>query len=175
MDVGGRAVIAGQLVVVIHLNRIKWAILGAITTVHANINVNVKIDGFGFGSAVGQLAPLNPNALGGAHLGANAARCTPIFARFLPRRGVIHDQKRNKAEPLGHFQLFLWVHHRDSPFALQALADFQSLFVVITAALPRPFRLIAVGVDKVLERNRQTFEYTKSVHRFSLGGVKGER
>jgi hypothetical protein len=76
-------VIGGNLVIVIHLDRIKRAVFGAHAAVHANINIDIKLRRRGHrppGNRVG--CAHDPDALRRASLGAN------------PARGAAHDPSR---------------------------------------------------------------------------------
>ena len=164
MNVGSAAIVAGQLVVVIELDGIEGAEFGAEATVHADVNVNVEVNGFGFGTAVWQFAPFNPDTLRRAYLGTDAAGCTPIFAPFLSRRWIVGDQKGHKTETFRHVQLFFRVKDRLHAAPLHPLAHLQRLVVIVTATPRRPIKIIQVRIHKMFHDHSHAFKNASSVH-----------
>src|SRR5690606_24488232 len=97
-----------------HLNRVEGAILGAIATVHADVDVDIKSLWFGLGTAcLGVVAAHNPNTLGRADFGTDTTGCTPIMSRRMGIVIIVDNQRGNKTKTFGNCKLFLRIF--DSP------------------------------------------------------------
>ena len=56
----------------IHLDRIEWAVFRTVATVHADINIDIKLQRFGDRAVrFGVIGADDPDALGGANLGTD--------------------------------------------------------------------------------------------------------
>src|SRR5690606_10268913 len=86
VDVRRAAVVAGQLIVVVHLDRVERAELGAEAAVHADAHVDPELLWLRLRPAVGLLAAFDPYALRRADLGADATGGTPVVAPGLTGR-----------------------------------------------------------------------------------------
>ena len=82
MDMGKGAIIARQLVIMIHFDGIKRAKFGTQTAIHANVNVDVKLFRLRIRPTIGQCTTLNPDTLWRTHLGTNPARSTQSLPYF---------------------------------------------------------------------------------------------
>src|SRR5690606_36789456 len=108
MDMGHRAIIARQLIVMIHLDRIKRAEFRAVTAVHADVDVDIEgfwLRNWALGHRV--LSTHDPDALWRAYLGADTAACTPVLTRCIRMIFIIHHQKRDETEAFRHSQFLI--------------------------------------------------------------------
>src|SRR5271157_946278 len=110
------ALVVRQLEVVVHLERGERAVLGAQSTVHADIHVDVKILGQRDDRSLGALCLRHPDALGRADLGADVAGGASDVAVL----GVINEDRQH-AEPLVDRQSLVRVLDREEPIGLEIL------------------------------------------------------
>jgi len=165
------AVVAGQFVIVIHLDSVERAELGAQAAVHTDVDVDVELLRCGLGAAglrVG--AAHDPDALRRADLGADAATGAPVLAGGLFRVQVVDDQKGGEAEAFRNGDLFLRVFNREQPqpAVLAALAEMEGGIGAFTLA--QEADVIDVCIKKMLERDPHPFKNAQSVHIISLAG-----
>jgi hypothetical protein len=146
--------VIAQLVVVIHLDGIKRAELGAVAAVHTDGGINKKVLGlrhWTLGHRV--FGALNPNALRRAHFGANAA--TGAFNLVLFR---IVYQKRDVAKVLRQVQPLFGVLHRRQAVVFGVLPSQWAGLRGQTTLVHRVLQVFGIRCDKVLQRHAQTFE-----------------
>src|SRR5690606_6129045 len=102
VDVRRRAVVARQLVVVIHLDRVERAELCAEAAVHADVDVDVELFRLWDGAAGFRVVGADdPDALRRADFRADAAACAPVVTGALWMIVVLDHQERDEAEALG--------------------------------------------------------------------------
>src|SRR5207302_1701319 len=118
VEEGLEALEAGELVAVVHLDGVEGAVLGAITARHADRDVDRKLGGLGDGLAVGAGGADDPDALGRADLGADAAAGAALLASLL-----VVDEDGEVAEVIGDGQALLGVLDGEVAAADRALDD----------------------------------------------------
>ena len=150
------AVVGCDLVIVIHLDRVERAVLGAETAVHADVGIDVELSRLRDGLAgLGVVRAHDPDALRRADLRANTAG--GAAHSFLAVFSLVIDQEGNIAELFGSGQFLFRV------------LDGEDTARVLAGAVGDPFgsviALLAAG--KSAEEPDSIFRYTcsKSVSR----------
>ena len=105
-----------QLEVVVHLDGVERAVLGAQPAVHADVHVDVEVLGERDHGPLGALGLAHPDALGRADLRADVARGAADVAVL----GVV-DQHGQDAEPLVDRQPLVGILDREQPGGLVVL------------------------------------------------------
>src|SRR5690606_14666165 len=132
--------------------------LGAITAVHADVDVNEEFLRLRLRPSVGLLAALDPDALRRTDLGANATGGTPVMPPALTRRRLIRHEKWHKAKPFWRRQFLFGIEHGLDALTQWTLTNLKGLLVIVTSALPSPFQIVNVGLNEMADDDPHTLD-----------------
>jgi hypothetical protein len=103
----------------IHFYGIEWAVFGAQSTVHANINVNIEFRRSRHRSPGDRVVgTFYPDTLGWAYFSANTARGTPVGS--LTSWFLVIDKEWDKSELFGQDHFFFGILNGKYPGRLAA-------------------------------------------------------
>ena len=150
--------VVAQLVVNIHLDRVEWAELGAIAAVHANRRINEEILRLwhrAFGNWV--FGALDPDALGWADLGANAA--AGAFDLVLSR--VLY-QERDIPKILRHRQALFWIFDRHHAVVFRVLPAQWACHFFDPGLIHCIEHILGIRIHKMLQRHAHALQDSTS-------------
>src|SRR5690606_13219244 len=165
------AIIAGQFVVVVHLDRIERAKFGAQPAVHADVDVDKKrlwLRNWPLGLRV--LTAHDPDTLRRANLGADTAARAPVVSRTLRMVVVFDNQERYEAEPLRHGEFLFRILDGEDTLRFRPLSNLKRRIRQRAAQilLRATAHVCRIGGDEMLEGNPQALHNALSEHGNSL-------
>ena len=131
----------------VHLDGIERAVLGAVSTVHAHIGIDIELRRVGDRPAgVGVGRAHDPNALGWAHLGADPARGAAVFDLAVI---FFINQEGYEAELFWNWEFLFGVLYSKYTFDILATAVSNPFSSVI--ALTPTANIVQIGIHEVPE------------------------